>query len=215
MAQRYEFFSFKLPIGYYKGHLYLILSGCVRDVFGMCSGCNHQYKKIEFDSYSPERHQLKIQKNYLVFAYVSRKSHTFVSFLRTKKGKNMKKMILMALMLVCGMATMMAQKPAEIKFEKLTHNFGTFSEKNPKVTCTFSYTNVGEKPLVINQAIASCGCTVPEYTKTPIQPGGKGTIKVTYNGEGKFPGHFKKTITIRTNGAIEMTRLYIEGDMTE
>ena len=35
MAQRYEFFSFKLPIGYYKGHLYLILSGCVRDVFGM------------------------------------------------------------------------------------------------------------------------------------------------------------------------------------
>lgn len=121
----------------------------------------------------------------------------------------------MALMLVCGMATMMAQKPAEIKFEKLTHNFGTFSEKNPKVTCTFSYTNVGEKPLVINQAIASCGCTVPEYTKTPIQPGGKGTIKVTYNGEGKFPGHIKKTITIRTNGAIEMTRLYIEGDMTE
>ena len=116
MAQRYEFFSFKLPIGYYKGHLYLIISGCVRDVFGMCSGSNHQYKQIEFDSYSPERHQLKIQKNYLFFAYVSRKSHTFVSFLRTKKGKNMKKMILMALMLVCGMATMMAQKPAEIKF---------------------------------------------------------------------------------------------------
>ena len=80
MAQRYEFFSFKLPIGYYKGHLYLILSGCVRDVFGKRSGCNHQYKQIEFDSYSPERHQLKIQKNYLVFAYVSRKSHTFVSF---------------------------------------------------------------------------------------------------------------------------------------
>jgi hypothetical protein len=74
---------------------------------------------------------------------------------------------------------------------------------------------VGEQPLVVNQAIASCGCTVPEYTKTPVKPGETGEIKVTYNGAGKFPGHFKKSITIRTNGAVEMTRLYIEGDMTE
>lgn len=127
----------------------------------------------------------------------------------------MKKMILITLMLVCGMTMSMAQKPAQIKFEKTTHNFGSFSESNPKVTCTFTYTNVGEQPLVVNQAIASCGCTVPEYTKTPVQPGEKGEIKVTYNGAGKFPGHFKKSITIRTNGAVEMTRLYIEGDMTE
>jgi len=127
----------------------------------------------------------------------------------------MKKMILMALMLVSGIGMTMAQKPAEIKFEKTTHNFGSFSEKEPVVSCTFTYTNVGEQPLVVNQALASCGCTVPEFTKTPVQPGEKGVIKVTYNGAGKFPGHFKKSITIRANGAVEMTRLYIEGDMTE
>ena len=127
----------------------------------------------------------------------------------------MKRIILMAMMLISGVTTMLAQKPAEIKFEKVTHNFGTFSaEKSPVVTCEFNFTNVGETPLVINQAVASCGCTVPEYTKTPVQPGEKGTIKVTYTGTGKFPGHFKKSITVRTNGAIEMTRLYIEGDMT-
>ena len=133
------------------------------------------------------------------------------------KGRKswLKYVMVIALMLVCGMTALMAQKPAQIKFEKTTHNFGTFSEKNPKVSCSFSFTNVGEEPLVVNQAIASCGCTVPEYTKTPIQPGEKGEIKVTYNGEGKFPGHFKKSITVRTNGAVEMTRLYIEGDMTE
>ena len=127
----------------------------------------------------------------------------------------MKKIVVMTLLLICGMTAALAQKPAEIKFDKLTHNFGTFSEKNPVVTCTFTYTNVGELPLVINQAVASCGCTVPEYTKTPIKPGEKGEIKVTYNGTGKFPGHFKKIITVRSNGAVEMTRLYIEGDMTE
>ncbi|MBQ9231805.1 MAG: DUF1573 domain-containing protein [Prevotella sp.] len=127
----------------------------------------------------------------------------------------MKKILVMTLMLVCGMTAVLAQKPAQIKFDKTVHNFGTFSEKEPKVTCTFTYTNIGEQPLVINQAVASCGCTVPEYTKTPVQPGEQGEIKVTYNGTGKFPGHFKKSITIRTNGAVEMTRLYIEGDMTE
>ena len=127
----------------------------------------------------------------------------------------MKKLVIMTLMLMCGLTAALAQKPAEIKFDKLTHDFGTFSEKNPVVSYTFTYTNVGEQPLVINQAVASCGCTVPEYTKTHIQPGEKGEIKVTYNGTGKFPGHFKKSITVRTNGAVEMTRLYIEGDMTE
>ncbi len=125
----------------------------------------------------------------------------------------MKKLLLFTMMLFCGLTTALAQKPAEIHFDKVTHNFGTFSDKSPVVSCEFTFTNVGESPLVVNQAVASCGCTVPEYTKTPIKPGEKGIIKVTYNGTGKFPGHFKKSITVRTNGAVEMTRLYIEGDM--
>ena len=125
----------------------------------------------------------------------------------------MKKFMLSTLLLICGI--MVASAQAEIKFDKTTHNFGKFSESSPVVTCTFTFTNTGDKPLIINQAVASCGCTVPEYTKDPIQPGDKGTIKVTYNGTGKFPGHFKKSITVRANGKVEMTRLYIEGDMEE
>lgn len=115
-------------------------------------------------------------------------------------------------MLVMSIA-MMAQ--AEVSFEKTSHNFGTFSETNAIQKCVFKFTNTGDKPLIINQAVASCGCTVPSYTKTPIKPGESGEITVTYNGTGKFPGHFKKTITIRSNGKTEMVRLYIEGDMTE
>ena len=121
----------------------------------------------------------------------------------------------MALMMVCSLSYALAQKQAEIKFDKTEHNFGTFAESQPVQKCTFTFTNTGNAPLVINQAVASCGCTVPEYTKAPIKPGEKGAIKVTYNGAGKFPGHFKKSITIRTNGVVEMTRLYIEGEMTE
>jgi len=130
----------------------------------------------------------------------------------------MKKLLLFTMMFICGMTAAMAQKakePAQIKFDKVSHDFGKFSEKDPVVTCVFTFTNVGDEPLVINQAVASCGCTVPNYTKEPVQPGRKGEIKVTYNGTGKSLGHFKKTITVRSNGAIEITRLYIEGDMTE
>jgi hypothetical protein len=127
----------------------------------------------------------------------------------------MKKIILMTMMLLCGLTATMAQKQADIKFDKLMHDFGKFSEKEPVVSCVFSFTNTGDAPLVINQAMPSCGCTVPEFTKQPIQPGEKGEIKVTYNGQGKFPGHFKKSITVRTNAKVEMTRLYIEGEMLE
>ena len=125
----------------------------------------------------------------------------------------MKKTFLAMLMMMVSILSTYAQ--AEIKFEKLTNNFGNFEESNPVQKATFTFTNIGDKPLVINQAIASCGCTVPNYTKQPIMKKKKGTISVTYNGKGKFPGHFKKTITVRTNGKVEMTRLYIEGNMTE
>lgn len=117
------------------------------------------------------------------------------------------------ILFMCCVVSSMAQ--AEIKFDKTTHDFGKFSESAPKVSCVFTYTNTGDQPLIINQAVASCGCTVPEYTKEPVKPGEKGQIKVTYNGAGKFPGHFKKSITVRTNGKVEMTRLYVEGNMEE
>ncbi|GJG37540.1 DUF1573 domain-containing protein [Prevotella lacticifex] len=123
----------------------------------------------------------------------------------------MKKYLLVALMLLCGISFASAQ--AEIRFDKVTVDFGTFPESNPVKKTTFTFTNVGNQPLVINQVVASCGCTVPQYDKRPIAPGQKGSIDVTYNGKGKFPGHFKKSITVRTNGKVEMTRLYIEGEM--
>ena len=127
----------------------------------------------------------------------------------------MKKYLLITLMLVCAFTYANAQKQADIKFDKTTMDLGKFPESNPVQKCTFTFTNTGNAPLIINQAIANCGCTVPEYTKEPVAPGKSGTINVTYNGKGKFPGFFKKTITIRTNGKTEMTRLYISGEMEE
>jgi len=101
---------------------------------------------------------------------------------------------------------------AVIKFEKNSMNLGKFTENQP-VSCVFVFTNTGNEPLVIQQAIASCGCTVPKYTEAPILPGKKGQITVTYNGRGQFPGHFRKPITIRSTASNRQVRIYIEGDM--
>jgi len=128
----------------------------------------------------------------------------------------MKRILTLSLMLfaIVGMAVAQEQK-AEIKFEKVNHDFGKFTSKDPVQQCVFTFTNTGNAPLIINQAIASCGCTVPSYTKDPVKPGEKGTIKVTYNSKGMFPARFRKSITVRTNATTEMVRLYIVGELVE
>ncbi len=106
-----------------------------------------------------------------------------------------------------------ANPQAEIKFSTTVHNFGTFNEDDCPVSCAFKFKNTGTAPLIINQAIASCGCTVPSFPEKPIAPGDSGVIKITYNGLGYYPGTFKKVITVMTNAKTRMMRLYIEGNM--
>lgn len=114
----------------------------------------------------------------------------------------------------CVMALASASAQAVITFQKTTHDFGHFTEDKP-VSYKFVFENTGNEPLVIQQAISSCGCTVANFTKSPIKPGDKGEINVTYNGKGKMPGRFKKVITIRTNASDSLARIYITGEMEE
>lgn len=105
------------------------------------------------------------------------------------------------------------KKQSEIKFDQTLYDFGRFPQDAPVQTCKFYFTNTGNDLLIIHQAVASCGCTVPKYPKEPIRPGERGSITVTYNGTGKVSGVFKKSITLRTNAKTELVRLYIMGEM--
>lgn len=82
-------------------------------------------------------------------------------------------------------------------FDKTTYDFGTI-QQGEKVSTTFAFTNSGKAPLLIRDAHASCGCTVPDYPKQPIAPGGRGRIEVTFNSFGK-KGRQNKTVTLLTN----------------
>lgn len=126
----------------------------------------------------------------------------------------MLKKILMSLVAMVAFGAMTASAQAVITFKKTDHNFGTFKEDDSQAV-EFVFTNTGDKPLVVQQTVASCGCTIPSFSKEPIAPGKTGVIKVLYNGKGKFPGKFKKSISVQSNAANSLVRLYIEGDMLE
>lgn len=102
-----------------------------------------------------------------------------------------------------------AQK-AVISFSESKYDFGEISERGGTVTHVFQFTNTGNAPLILQRVTASCGCTTPEWTKTPIEPGKKGEIKVTFNPLGR-PGRFAKLVTVYTNASNEMERLTISG----
>lgn len=119
---------------------------------------------------------------------------------------------IMTFMLCIGVS---AKKYPQIKFEKTTINLGSFCMDDPVQKCVFTFTNTGKAKLVINYVHTSCGCTVADYTKDFIAPGGTGKITVTYDGKGKMPAKFKKSIQVFSNCKDDMTRIYIIGEMTD
>jgi hypothetical protein len=93
-----------------------------------------------------------------------------------------------------------------------THDFGTLKE-GPEATYVFKFKNVGKQPLIITNASASCGCTVPVFEKSPVLPGKTGEIKVTYNTAGRGGQPFNKTVFITSNAASEKPtyEIFIKG----
>lgn len=76
-------------------------------------------------------------------------------------------------------------------------DFGTIKEGD-KVSHVYKFTNTGKSDLFVLEAKPSCGCTVPEWTKTPIKPGETGQIKIEFNSKGK-KGKQEKYINLLTN----------------
>ena len=103
-----------------------------------------------------------------------------------------------------------AEKYAQATFPVQQHDFGTIKEDGGPVSTTFEVINTGNKPLLILDVLASCGCTRPEFPTKPIKPGKKAKIKVTFSPLGRA-GAFRKTVKVRTNGREMSNTLYIEG----
>lgn len=107
---------------------------------------------------------------------------------------------------------LLAKGAPEISFDKEEFDFGTVKE-GEVVETTFVVTNTGKSDLVITHAQASCGCTVPEWTKDPIAPGETGNIKVSFNTSGRTNKQ-SKSVTLTTNTEKGREIIKISGMVT-
>ena len=98
----------------------------------------------------------------------------------------------------------------DFEIKERMHDFG---KVNAKKSHTFYITNTGNAPLVIKHVATGCGCTTTDYTKSPILPGKKGKITVSFNPETQRAGAFRKSVTIYTNSPKDYTRVFIKGEV--
>jgi hypothetical protein len=96
------------------------------------------------------------------------------------------------------------------KFDKETYDFGKIPQNKP-ATATFTITNISKDPIVIEQANPTCGCTISDYTKTPIAPGQTGQIHATYNAAAV--GAIHKTLTVKIAGIDEIKSISLAGEV--
>jgi hypothetical protein len=97
-----------------------------------------------------------------------------------------------------------------IAFASTVHDYGTI-EQGADGSYEFKFTNQGKTPLILNNVRSSCGCTVPSWTKEPVQPGAGGSIKVVYNTASI--GAFNKSITVSSNAKNSDVNLQIKGNV--
>ena len=91
------------------------------------------------------------------------------------------------------------------------YNFKTVTD-GEKVMYSYRFKNIGTKPLVIVEATASCGCTVPQKPEKPILPGETGFIKIVFDSKGSF-GEAHKTISVISNAKPELPTLILTGNV--
>ncbi len=101
---------------------------------------------------------------------------------------------------------------ANFKWEETTHDFGKIDQGTP-VKHEFTFTNNGGSPLIISNVKGSCGCTVTDYSKEPVQPGKTGIVTATFNAAAM--GSFNKSIRVTANVEGGSETLFIKGEVAK
>ena len=123
----------------------------------------------------------------------------------------MKKILLLASAFMFSLAVMAQSKADDVaKFNVEKHDFGKIKAGTP-VTYSFEIKNISDKPLVVENSWASCGCTTPEKITDPIMPGATATLKVQYNAAAVSP--FTKDVYVQFTGIAQPKTVQITGEV--
>ena len=122
------------------------------------------------------------------------------------------KNLIMILLVLVGFSTANAQNSPKFQFTTEVIDYGEIQKGSDGVR-VFEFKNIGTEPLIIENVYSSCGCTVPSWTRTPVQPGESGEIQVKY--DTNRPGPIRRTITIYSNTDEPTKALKIKGKVLE
>lgn len=103
------------------------------------------------------------------------------------------------------------EEATTLEWKKKSHDFGDIVQ-GTKAKYVFTFINKGSANVLITNATASCGCTVPNFSKEPIAPGGTGSVTVIFDSNNKS-GKFTKSVTVTTSAGN--TTLYINGNIIQ
>ena len=98
----------------------------------------------------------------------------------------------------------------QIKVNIERQDFGKIPQGTP-VMYSFEIKNITDKPVVIENTWASCGCTTPEKIVDPIMPGKTAALKVQYNAAAA--GSFTKDVFIKVAGVEQPKTVQITGEV--
>lgn len=124
----------------------------------------------------------------------------------------MRKITITLLLTLIFSGAMFAQDKSRVEFDKTVYDYGDVKEEVEIAMSEFEFTNSGKTPVVIQRVTASCGCTAPTYTREPVLPGKKGSIKVAYHTLYR-PGNFRKNVRVYTNVPDTVYTLTIKGNV--
>lgn len=110
---------------------------------------------------------------------------------------------------VTATAVQEIKDPTTVQIIDSVYDFGKTTE-GEIVEYSYRFKNTGNNPLVVTEAHASCGCTIPEKPERPILPGEIGYIKVKFNSENR-PGEAHKTVTVNSNANPPFPELLLKG----
>ncbi len=99
----------------------------------------------------------------------------------------------------------------KMEFENTVYDFGKIKE-GEVIKHIFKFENTGTSPVILSQVSASCGCTTPSFTTTPVLPGKTGEITVEFNSSGQL-GQQQKIITIASNAESNITTVQLKGEV--
>jgi hypothetical protein len=100
-----------------------------------------------------------------------------------------------------------------IAFEQDHFNFGKV-KMGEKVRHAFKFKNIGENPLMISDAQASCGCTVPSFSKAPVMPGEDGEITVEFNTANR-KGENHKSVMVFSNATRDKIAISFDAEVVD